>query len=146
MSNISISRLGGNTPYNQYIANHPNKYHNLSLDSFGGSGGSKPKGTTEYEEHAENTADIEQHSSRIEHVESVVESVSKEQNEGESEVRKSFKSNGGRPDVHEETLEDDEPKKTLGQKFCAIFCCCFKTKEKRNPLLYRSKSSAGSDD
>lgn len=141
MSNMSITRTGinSNIHYRQPIENHPNPYHNLPLNAFGGLGSSKmkqlPPSTNE------ENADIEEHPNRIENTGSIVEN----QREQADEVRKSFKSNKSKHSVREETLEDDEPKKTWGQKFCAIFCCCFQKKEKKNPLLYRSQSSAGDE-
>jgi len=113
MSNMSISKLGGNVPYSQYIENHPNPYNHLPLNHFGGLGSSKP----EKQQPRHDTADISEHGSRIEHVEA---------------------------NDHEEEFVF-KPKQTFGQKFCELFCCCFK-KPKREPLLYRSQSSVGSDD
>jgi hypothetical protein len=138
MSNMSITKTSINSIYynRQPIENHPNPYHNLPLNSFGGSGGSKIKQVPPYTN--EENADIAEHHNRIENTESIVEN----EREQADEVRKSFKSNKSKHSVLEETLEDDEPKKTWGQKFCAIVRCCFQKKEKKNPLLYPSQSCA----
>lgn len=142
MSNMSITKTGINSIYynRQTIENHPNSYHNLPLNAFGGLGSSKmeqlPTSTNQ------ENADIAEHPNSIENTESIVGN----QREQADEVRKSFKSDKSKHSVLDEALEDAQPKKTWGQKFCAILCYCCQKKEKKNPLLSRSHSSASGED